>query len=194
MYSSGGHLSRSVEKSWCKQNWKRRYKINQGTRAKHSAIKEAAPGESGWFKVLKQGVPKVFQELSCRRPSCCLIPDSNAYTSLIAFCFLLTLGLRLFLSFSSFVWHVMSANRCHSNGQESALKLNYNIKDLLWKPLLAPTLSYFYLVWSLKSSRVANRNSKFQQLAKDKKLNSNQWEVHLLEFKFMWRHLVWSSV
>jgi len=61
MYSSGGHLSESVEKSCCKQNRRRRCKINQGKRAKHSAIKEAAPGTSGWFKkVLKQGVPKVF--------------------------------------------------------------------------------------------------------------------------------------
>jgi hypothetical protein len=72
--------------------------------------KAVGMSQNVWFKkVLKQGVPKVFQELSCRRPSCCLIPDSNniiiinAYTSLIAFCFLLTLGLRLFLSFSSFV-------------------------------------------------------------------------------------------
>jgi len=44
----------------------------------------------------------VFQELSCRRPSC-LIPDSSAYMSLIVFCFLLTLALRLFQLFSSFV-------------------------------------------------------------------------------------------
>jgi len=34
------------------------------------------------------------------------------------------------------------------------------------------------------SSCVTNRNSNFQQLAKDKKLNSNQWEVHLNELKF----------
>jgi hypothetical protein len=34
------------------------------------------------------------------------------------------------------------------------------------------------------SSRVTTRNSNFQQLAKDKKLNPNQWEVHLIEFKF----------
>jgi len=27
-------------------------------------------------------------------------------------------------------------------------------------------------------------NSNFQQLAKDKKLNTLQWEVHLIEFKF----------
>jgi hypothetical protein len=33
------------------------------------------------------------------------------------------------------------------------------------------------------SSRVTTRNSKFQQLAKDKRLNPNQWEVHLIEFK-----------
>ena len=34
------------------------------------------------------------------------------------------------------------------------------------------------------SSRVTTRNPNFQQLAKDKKLNPNQWEVHLIEFKF----------
>ena len=34
------------------------------------------------------------------------------------------------------------------------------------------------------SSRVTTRNSNFQQLAEDKKLNPNQWEVHLIEFKF----------
>jgi hypothetical protein len=34
------------------------------------------------------------------------------------------------------------------------------------------------------SSRVITRNSKFHQLAKDKRLNPNQWEVHLIEFKF----------
>jgi hypothetical protein len=33
------------------------------------------------------------------------------------------------------------------------------------------------------SSHVTTRNSNFQQLAKDKKLNPNQWEVHLIEFK-----------
>jgi hypothetical protein len=33
------------------------------------------------------------------------------------------------------------------------------------------------------SSRVTTRNSDFQQLAKDKKLNPNQWKVHLIEFK-----------
>ena len=34
------------------------------------------------------------------------------------------------------------------------------------------------------SSRVTTRNSNFQQLAKDKKLNPNQWEAHLIEIKF----------
>ena len=33
-------------------------------------------------------------------------------------------------------------------------------------------------------SRVTTRISKFQLLAKDKKLNPNQWEVQLIEFKF----------
>jgi hypothetical protein len=34
------------------------------------------------------------------------------------------------------------------------------------------------------SSCITTRNPNFQQLAKDKKLNPNQWEVHLIEFKF----------
>ena len=33
-------------------------------------------------------------------------------------------------------------------------------------------------------SRVTTCNSKFQQLAKNKRLNPNQWEVHLIEFNF----------
>jgi hypothetical protein len=32
------------------------------------------------------------------------------------------------------------------------------------------------------SYRVTTCNSNFQQLAKDKKLNPNQWVVHLIEF------------
>ena len=47
---------------------------------------------------------------------------------------------------------------------------------------LVLTLSYYYP--ALCSSRVITRNSKFQQLAKDKKLNPNQWEIHLIEFIF----------
>jgi hypothetical protein len=34
------------------------------------------------------------------------------------------------------------------------------------------------------SSRVTTRYSNFQQLAEDKKLNPNQWEIHLIEFQF----------
>jgi hypothetical protein len=34
------------------------------------------------------------------------------------------------------------------------------------------------------SSRLTTRNPNFQQLAKDKKLNPNQWEAHLTELKF----------
>jgi len=41
-----------------------------------------------------------------------------------------------------------------------------------------------FLPSTVCSSRVTTRNSKFQQLAKDKKLNPNQWDVHLIEFKF----------
>jgi len=41
-----------------------------------------------------------------------------------------------------------------------------------------------FLPSTVCSSRVTTHNSNFQQLAKDKKLNPNQWEVRLIEFKF----------
>jgi len=42
-----------------------------------------------------------------------------------------------------------------------------------------------FLPSTVCSSRVTTRNPNFQQLAKDKKkLYPNQWEVHLIEFKF----------
>ena len=41
-----------------------------------------------------------------------------------------------------------------------------------------------FLPSTVRSSCVTTRNSNFQQLAKDKKLNQNQWEIHLTEFKF----------
>jgi len=41
-----------------------------------------------------------------------------------------------------------------------------------------------FLPSTVCSSRVTTRKPNFQQLAKDKKLNPNQWEVHLIEFKF----------
>jgi len=41
-----------------------------------------------------------------------------------------------------------------------------------------------FLPRTVCSSCLTTRNSNFQQLAKDKKLNPNQWEVHLIEFKF----------
>ena len=41
-----------------------------------------------------------------------------------------------------------------------------------------------FLPSTVCSSRVTTRNSNFQQLVKDKKLNPTQWEAHLIEFKF----------
>ena len=41
-----------------------------------------------------------------------------------------------------------------------------------------------FLPSTVCSSRVTTCDPNFQQLAKDKKLNSNQWEVHLNELKF----------
>jgi len=42
-----------------------------------------------------------------------------------------------------------------------------------------------FLPSTVCSSRVTNRNPNFQQLAKDKKLRLNQWEVHLIEFNYV---------
>ena len=42
-----------------------------------------------------------------------------------------------------------------------------------------------FLPSTVCSSRVTTRNSNFQQLAKDKKLNPNQWEVRLSELNFL---------
>jgi len=41
-----------------------------------------------------------------------------------------------------------------------------------------------FLPSTVCSSRVTTHNSNFQQLAKDNKLNSNQWKVYLIEIKF----------
>jgi hypothetical protein len=41
-----------------------------------------------------------------------------------------------------------------------------------------------FLPSTLCSSRVTTCNPNFQQLAKNKILNPNQWEVHLIEFRF----------
>ena len=40
-----------------------------------------------------------------------------------------------------------------------------------------------FLPRTVCSPRITTRNPNFQQLAKDKKLNPNQWEVHVIEFK-----------
>jgi len=45
-----------------------------------------------------------------------------------------------------------------------------------------------FLLNTVCSSQMNSRNSDFQQLAKDKKLNPNQWEVHLIEFFFIYNH------
>ena len=41
-----------------------------------------------------------------------------------------------------------------------------------------------FLPSTVCSSRLTTRNPNFQQLGKDKKSNPNQWEAHLIEFKF----------
>jgi len=50
--------------------------------------------------------------------------------------------------------------------------------------LLDLTLGILFVPSTVCSSHITTRNSNFQQLAKDKKLNPNQWETHLVEFKF----------
>jgi len=44
--------------------------------------------------------------------------------------------------------------------------------------------SYFYVALCAPLAYVTTRNPNFQQLAKDKELNPNQWEVQLVEFNF----------
>jgi len=41
-----------------------------------------------------------------------------------------------------------------------------------------------FLPSTVCSTRVTTRNSDFQQLAQDMKLNQNKWEAHLIEFKY----------
>jgi hypothetical protein len=60
-----------------------------------------------------------------------------------------------------------------------ATKANSTCSKILFRPeaiLILPS--------TVCSSRVTTRNQNFQQLAKDKKSNPNQWEVHLIDFKF----------
>ena len=84
---------------------------------------------------------------------------------------------------------VGSADKLSEQGLDLRNTVNKTLPSWLLPKLTAHalvslvlTLSYYYP--ALCSSRVITRNSKFQQLAKNKRLNPNQWEVHLIEFNF----------
>ena len=81
-----------------------------------------------------------------------------------------------------------SADKLSEQGLDTA---NKTLPSWLLQKLTAHALkassrpdAILFLPSTVCSSRVTTRNPNFQQLAKDKKLNPNQWEVHLIEFTF----------
>jgi len=86
---------------------------------------------------------------------------------------------------------VDSADKLSEQGLDLRNTANKTLPSWLLPKLAAHALkassrpdAILFLPSTVCSSRVTTRNSHFhQQLAKDKKLNPNQWEVHLIEFK-----------
>ena len=86
---------------------------------------------------------------------------------------------------------VGSADKLSEQGLDLRNTANKTLPSWLLPKLTAHALkasscpdAILFLPSTMCSSRVTTRNLHFQQLAKDKKLNPNQWEVHLIEFKF----------
>jgi hypothetical protein len=86
---------------------------------------------------------------------------------------------------------VGSADKLSEQGLDLRNTANKTLPSWLLPKLTAHALkassrpdAILFLPSTVCSSRVTTRNPNFQQLAKDKKLNPNQWEVHLIEFKF----------
>jgi hypothetical protein len=86
---------------------------------------------------------------------------------------------------------VGSADKLSEQGLDLRNTANKTLPSRLLPKLTAHALkassrpdAILFLPSTVCSSRVTTRNPNFQQLAKDKKLNPNQWEVHLIEFKF----------
>jgi len=86
---------------------------------------------------------------------------------------------------------VGSADKLSEQGLDLKNAANKTLPSWLLSKLTAHALkassrpdAIIFLPSTVCSSRVTTRNPNFQQLAKDKKLNPNPWEVHLIEFKF----------
>jgi hypothetical protein len=86
---------------------------------------------------------------------------------------------------------VGSADKLSKQGLDLRNTANETLPSWLLLKLTAHALkassrpyAILFLPSTVCSYRVTTRNPNFQQLAKDKKLNPNQWEVHLIEFKF----------
>jgi len=84
---------------------------------------------------------------------------------------------------------VGSADKLSKQGLYLRNTANKTLPSWLLPKLTAHALKAFsrpdailFLPSTVCSSRVTTCNTNFQQLAKDKKLNPNQWEVHLIEF------------
>jgi hypothetical protein len=86
---------------------------------------------------------------------------------------------------------VGSADKLSEQGLDLRNTANKTLPDWLLQKLTAHAFkassrpdAILFLPSTVCSSRVTTRNPNFQQLAKDKKLIPNQWEVHLIEFNF----------
>jgi len=84
-----------------------------------------------------------------------------------------------------------SADKLSEQGLDLRNTANKTLPDWLLPKLTAHALkassrpdAILFLPSIVCSSRVTTRNSNFQQLDNDKKLNQNQWEVNLIELKF----------
>ena len=86
---------------------------------------------------------------------------------------------------------VGSADKLSKQGLDLRNTANETLPSWLLLKLTAHALkassrpyAILFLPSTVCSYRVTTRNPNFQQLAKDKKLNPNQWKVYLIEFKF----------
>ena len=86
---------------------------------------------------------------------------------------------------------VGSADKLSEQGLDPRNTANKTLPSWLLPKLTAHALkassrpdAILFLPSIVCSSRVTTRNSNFQQLDNDKKLNQNQWEVNLIELKF----------
>ena len=87
--------------------------------------------------------------------------------------------------------NVGSADKLSEQGLDLRNTANKTLPSWLLPKLIAHALKassrpdvILFLPSTVGSSRVTTYNPNFQQLAKDKKLRLNQWEVHLIEFNY----------